>query len=152
MESNYLNISNTLRRKRRREGKSNFLYARYADDFIVLCNGTKAQALAMKGELKNLLESMGLKLSEDKTKVTHMTEGFDFLGYRIIRAIGTRGTMVPKVLVPESAMDRYRHTMRQNLAPNTTKEATTAKIAAMNSLTRGWCQYYRCTSARFAHF
>jgi hypothetical protein len=57
-------------------------------DFVVLCNGTKAQALDMKEELKDILDHMGLKLSEEKTKVTHITEGFKFLGYTVIREIG----------------------------------------------------------------
>ena len=53
-------------------------------DWVVLCNGTKAEALAIKEELKELLSTMGLTLSEEKTKVTHITDGFDFLGYRVI--------------------------------------------------------------------
>jgi RNA-directed DNA polymerase len=73
MESTYLNLSYAVRHRRRQKGESNFLYVRYADDFVVLCNGTKAQALIMKEELKNVLDKMGLKLSEDKTKVTHIT-------------------------------------------------------------------------------
>jgi len=84
MESNYLNLSEGKRSWRRKKGKSNFLYTRYADDFVVLCNGTKAQALAMKEELKEVLDHMGLKLSEEKTKVTHITEGFKFLVERFV--------------------------------------------------------------------
>jgi RNA-directed DNA polymerase len=116
-------------------------------DFVVLCNGTKAQAHEMKEELKGVLENMGLKLSEEKTKVTHITEGFQFLGYLVIREMGGRGKMAPKVLIPDSAIRRFRHTMRRILAPGTTSEATTAKIITMNRLTRGWCQYYRGTSS-----
>ena len=147
MESNYLNLSNWKRSQRRQQGLSNFLYVRYADDWVVLCNGTKAQALAMKEELKEVLHHMGLKLSEEKTKVTHITEGFHFLGYEIIRGVGTRGKMVPKVRIPERAIKRYQHKVRRILAPNTTNESTTAKIHAVNRLTRGWCQYYKCTSS-----
>ena len=77
------------RRRRRVKGKGNFLYVRYADDFVVLCNGTKAETLAMKEELRGFLSTKGLMLSEEKTKVTHITEGFQFLGYRIIREIGS---------------------------------------------------------------
>ena len=91
MESNYLNLRDRERRRRREQGKSNFLYVRYADDFVVLCNGTKAEAHAMKEELKELLNTMGLTLSEEKTKITHITEGFTFLGYQIIREMGGRG-------------------------------------------------------------
>jgi len=114
-------------------------------DFVVLCNGTKAEARAMKQELGELLRTMGLTLSEEKTKVTHITEGFKFLGYWIIRAIGGKGKMVPKVLVPDSAITRYLHKMRRILSPRTISEATVAKIHAINRLTRGWCQYYQIT-------
>jgi RNA-directed DNA polymerase len=147
MESKYLNLHTMERFRRRKRGESNYLYVRYADDWVVLCNGTKAQAMAMKEELKHFLDHMGLKLSEEKTKVTHITEGFKFLGYKIIRDVGIRGKMVPKVLIPEDAIKRYRHKIRRILAPNTTDESTTAKIQAVNRLTRGWCQYYQSTSS-----
>ncbi len=147
MESNYLNLSAGIKYRRRQKGLSNFLYVRYADDFVALCNGTKAQAIAIKEELKNVLDHMGLKLSEEKTRVTHITEGFQFLGYRIIRGIGGRGTMTPKVLIPESAIKRFQYAVRRILAPNTTKESTVAKMYAINQLTRGWCEYYRSTSS-----
>ena len=92
-------------------------------DFVVLCNGTKAQAHAMKEELGGFLRTLGLTLSEEKTKITHITEGFTFLGYRIIRALGTKGHMVPKVLIPDSAIKRACHTIRRMLSPQTTKES-----------------------------
>ena len=147
MESNYLSTPGWKRIQLRRKGKSNYLYVRYADDFVVLCNGTKAEAQAMKEELKGVLTNMELTLSEEKTKITHITEGFTFLGYRIIRAIGETGKMVPKVLVPESAIKKFRHKIREVTAPNTSKESVRAKIMALNSVTRGWCNYYRCTSS-----
>jgi RNA-directed DNA polymerase len=73
MESNHLNLSEGQRQRRRKKGLGNYLYVRYADDFVVLCNGTKAEALAMKEELRGLLSTMGLTLAEEKTKVTHIT-------------------------------------------------------------------------------
>src|SRR5712691_627596 len=101
MESTYLHFTARQRVRRRKQGKGNVLYVRYADDFVVLCHGTKAEAHAIKEELRGFLSTLGLTLSEDKTKVTHITKGFDFLGYRVIRSIGTKGKMIPKVLVPE---------------------------------------------------
>jgi len=147
MESHYLTLPAWVKQKRRRQGHSNFLYVRYCDDFVVLCNGTKAQAHAMKEELGGFLRTLGLTLSEEKTKITHITEGFTFLGYRIIRALGTKGHMVPKVLIPDSAIKRACHTIRRMLSPQTTKESTIAKILAINRFIRGWCQYYRSTSS-----
>ena len=147
MESKYLHLTSSQRLWRRKKGKGNFLYVRYADDFVALCNGTKAEAQNMKEELGGLLSNMGLTLSEEKTKLTHITEGFLFLGYRIIREVGTNGTMVPKVLIPESATQRYRQKVQEALAPNTHQESVKAKIVALNRLTNGWCQYYRATSS-----
>jgi len=146
MESNYLNLSAYDRRKRRAQGKGNYLYVRYADDFVVLCNGTKAEAQAIKEELKGLLSTMGLTLSEAKTKVTHITEGFDFLGYRVIREMGRHGKMVPKVVIPEKAMKKFQNKIKEILAPERAQESTHAKIIALNRLIGGWCEYYRCTS------
>jgi len=147
MESNYLSIERHEKERRRKKGIGNYLYVRYADDFVVLCNGTKAEALAMKEELRSILSQMGLTLSEEKTKVTHITEGFQFLGFWVERSIGTRGMMVPKVLIPESAIKRFRHKVREIVAPNTTNESTSTKIIALNRLMSGWCQYYSCTSS-----
>ena len=147
MESNYLNLNQHHRETRRMKGLPNFLYVRYADDFVVLCNGTKAQAIEMKEALKDVLNQMGLMLSEEKTKVTHITEGFDFLGYKVIRSVGTRGKMIPKGLIPEKAIKRYCHETRSILAPHSQNESVKAKITALNWLTRGWCEYYRSTNS-----
>ena len=152
MESKYLKLSDSQRSRRREQGKSNFLYVRYADDFVVRCNGTKAAAQDMQEELKTLLAHMGLTLSEEKTKLTHITEGFLFLGYKIIREIGTNGHMVPKVLIPDSAITKNRHKVRGMLAPHTFKDSVKAKILALNRVTNGWCQYYRVTSYPSAVF
>ena len=147
MESKYLNLTGDQRRTRRKQGKGNALYVRYADDFVVLWNGTKAEAHAIKQEIGELLCTMGLTLSEEKTKVTHTTEGFAFLGYRIIRSIGTRGKMIPKVVIPEKAIKQFRSKVREILAPSTTKESIGYTIQRLNWLTRGWCEYYRCASS-----
>jgi RNA-directed DNA polymerase len=152
MESNYLSLTESQRQSRRRRGIGNYLYVRYADDFVVLCNGTKTEALAMKEELRGVLRGMGLTLSEEKTKVTHITEGFTFLGYKIIRSVGQKGKMVPKVLIPNSASKRFSYKLREMLAPRTTHESTSARIMALNGFIRGWCEYYRCTSSPSKEF
>ena len=146
MASTYLHLTEAQRSKRRQKGQGNYLYVRYADDFVVLCNGTKAEALGMKEALSNVLNQMGLTLSEEKTKVTHITEGFDFLGYSVRRGMGRKGKMAPKVRIPHKAIKKFRHAIREILAPHRAYESVNAKIAALNGLVRGWCEYYRCTS------
>src|SRR5438876_10917049 len=79
MESKYLSLSEWERQKRRRQRKANYLYVRYADDWVVLCNGTTSEALAIKDELKELFSTLALTLSEETTKDNQITDVFDFL-------------------------------------------------------------------------
>lgn len=55
---------------------------RYADDFVCLCE-TKVDAENAQREIDNWLSERGLKLSPEKTKIVHLIEGFDFLGFNI---------------------------------------------------------------------
>ena len=73
------------RRQRRLKGLANYRIVRYADDFVVLVSGTQEHTEALRDEVAALLAPMGLRLSEEKTVVTHIDEGFDFLGFRIQR-------------------------------------------------------------------
>lgn len=57
-------------------------FIRYADDFIILCY-TKNEAIAIKENLNNLLSKRGLVVAENKTRIAHICEGFDFLGFRL---------------------------------------------------------------------
>jgi RNA-directed DNA polymerase len=56
-----------------------------ADDFVVLVAGDRAHAESLRGEAAAVLRPIGLCLSETKTTITHIDEGFDFLGFRIRR-------------------------------------------------------------------
>ncbi|MFU8855271.1 reverse transcriptase domain-containing protein, partial [Micromonospora sp. SL1-18] len=73
------------RTKRRRAGLPNYRIVRYADDFVVMVSGSQAHAEALREEVAEVLAPMGLRLSEAKTKVCHVDEGFDFLGFHIQR-------------------------------------------------------------------
>ena len=78
---------------RRTHGLSNFTYVRYADDFVVFCNGTERQAYEMRQELGEFLSTkLRLDLSLEKTKVTHLNDGFEFLGFKVRRRRGQKGT------------------------------------------------------------
>ena len=67
---------------RRRHGLPNYRLSRYADDWCLVVSGTKADAEALREEIGGVLSVMGLRLSEEKTLITHIDEGLDFLGVR----------------------------------------------------------------------
>src|SRR5580698_8939301 len=68
----------------RKSGRAVFFPIRYADAFVVLVSGTREQAEQEKADLANYLrESMKLELSIEKTRVSDLTEGFQFLSQRV---------------------------------------------------------------------
>ena len=65
------------RSKRRRAGEPVMRLIRYADDFVVLVHGTRRDVEALWDEVATVLAQIGLRLSEEKTRVCHIDEGFD---------------------------------------------------------------------------
>jgi RNA-directed DNA polymerase len=64
---------------RRRTGRPTWRVVRYADDFVVLVFGTESDTAALREEVAGVLEPLGLRLSQAKTRIVHMSDGFDFL-------------------------------------------------------------------------
>jgi RNA-directed DNA polymerase len=146
-------LAGSERRKRKRHGQANFLYVRYADDFVVLCDGTKAQATALRQELHQFLHTeLHLELSLEKTKVTHIHEGFEFLGYVIDRQITGTGQWAPRIRIPARALASIRHQVRAALDPGTHSDSVRTKILGLNRIIGGWCRYYQTTSSPSQYF
>ncbi|MFF7182957.1 reverse transcriptase domain-containing protein [Streptomyces sp. NPDC008121] len=74
-----------LRRRRRAAERPNWRIVRYADDFVVLTDGERDDAEALREDIADVLQPLGLRLSEAKNQVMHMPGGFGFLGFRIQR-------------------------------------------------------------------
>src|SRR5829696_2152048 len=112
------------RQKRRRQGLANYRLVRYADDFVVLVTGERAHAQALRDEVATVLAPMGLRLSPEKTRVVHIDEGFDFLGFNIrrMRKRGSQKRYVytrPSAKATASIKERvrtltYRHTLHRD--------------------------------------
>ena len=80
-----LNIKYRRRIKNNRyyySNESKYVVIRYADDFVVLCK-TLDDAESLYGLLDDYLNERGLTLDLDKTRITNLYDGFDFLGYNI---------------------------------------------------------------------
>src|SRR5258706_1271235 len=119
--------------ERRRQGQGSFVHIRYADDFVVMCNGTKAEAEAMKQKLQESLSALlKLTLSDEKTKITHVDDGFRFLGLDIKRHVSGVGIKSAKLLISQDAVRKFRATVQTITAPDTCVNAVAAKIGALN--------------------
>ena len=131
------------RTKRRRAGLPNYRIVRYADDFVVLVAGTQAHAQALREEVAVVLAPIGLSLSEAKTKVCHIDEGFDFLGFRIQRRTkrGTNKRAVytyPAKKALASIVGRVRVLTLRSSHPT-----LAALLRQLNPVLRGWCTYFQ---------
>ena len=60
---------------RRRHALPNWRIVRYTDDFAVLTDGTGQDAQALREQITGVLATLGLRFSEAKTRVVHMSEG-----------------------------------------------------------------------------
>jgi len=132
----------------RRRGGATYRLVRYCDDFVVMVSGSREQAESLWEEVAAVLEPVGLRLAVDKTRVAHIDEGFDFLGFRIRR-------------------DRQKGSDRRYIYTYPSKKALTAVKAKIKAATqtqrlnrplddvlahlglivRGWALYFRHSSA-----
>jgi RNA-directed DNA polymerase len=141
------------RTKRRRQGLPNCRLVRYADDWCLTVSGTRAHAEAYRAEAADVLSTMGLRLSPEKTAITHIDEGLDFLGWRIQRR-RKRGTnkhyvyTYPARKAVRSVTAKVKTLCRQNI--NLPLEVL---LHRLNSLLRGWTTYFRpgVSSATFSY-
>ncbi|WP_284210441.1 reverse transcriptase/maturase family protein, partial [Mesorhizobium tianshanense] len=85
-----------------RQWKPAIAYCRYADDFVVIVKGTKVHAEEIREECRAFLEDrLKLTLNMEKTHITHVDDGFVFLGHRIIRKRGSNGHMSVVTTIPK---------------------------------------------------
>ena len=139
----FTEISKYRKKKRRENGKGNWMYIRYADDFLLLTNGRKAEAKEMEERLREYLDQeLKLTLSRKKTEVVHVNDGFDFLGFHIERGKDGEGGKSTKVTIPGGARQDFREKIHA-ATDGDTNTSERAKIMALNALIRGWGNYYK---------
>ena len=128
---------------RRRHGLPNYRLSRYADDWCLIVSGTKADAKALREEIAGVLSTMGLRLSEEKTLITHIDEGLDFLGWHIQRR-RKRGTNRRYVYTYPSrkALKAVTFKVKARCRQNTNLPLGTL-LRQLNPVLRGWTAYFR---------
>jgi RNA-directed DNA polymerase len=121
-----------------RTEKDSPVLVRYADDFAVCCH-TRQQAGQVKARLEGWLAGRGMSINEDKTRIVHLTQGFDFLGWTIRRYRGGKLLIKPSKAAIGKHRKQLAETMRRMRGSN-----ATAVIAALSPVIRGWTAYHRC--------
>ncbi len=130
--------------KRRSKIRSGVNVIRYADDFII--SGITREVLEneVKPLVSSFLQERGLILSEEKTKITSITTGFDFLGCNV-RRYNKKLIIKPSKESIKKLLNKARTLIKANIA---NPQAVLIKL--LNSLLRGWGNYYSHVCAKRA--
>jgi RNA-directed DNA polymerase len=136
------------RATRRRNGLPNWRLVRYADDFAVLTDGTEQDALEMREQIASVLAGLGLRLSEPKTRVVHLSEGFSFLGFRIQwrRKQGTAKWYV-YTFIDDRPIRSLKAKIRA-LTRRTSQQDLGYVLTRLNQVMHGWANYFRHAVAK----
>jgi group II intron reverse transcriptase/maturase len=140
-------------REMRRKG---YQLTRYADDWVITCKSA-AEARAAVVAAQRILEQLGVVLHPQKTRIVHVQQGFEFLGYKIKRGkrlrlpshkinSGARGGELyayPRGKSIQRFMDQVRERTKRRV-PLSTAEM----IANLNPVIRGWGNYYKRAHVR----
>lgn len=125
----------TTKDNRRYSPKVNLV--RYADDFIITGRSRELLEIEVLPRLKKFLEERGLALSEEKTLITHIDQGFDFLGFNIRKYKEKLLTMPQKKKVNSFTQKVYK-VIESNKAVS-----QEMLINLLNPIISGWGNYYR---------
>lgn len=120
--------------RKRWKGKVNFI--RYADDFVIT-GATKETLEQAKSIIGDFLKERGLSLSEEKTKIVHIDEGFDFLGWNI-RKYGGKLLIKPAKKNVQAFLRKIRQVIKEN---RTAKQENVIRL--LNPIIRGWANYHQ---------
>jgi RNA-directed DNA polymerase len=120
---------------------------RYADDFVVFCE-SKEDAEKVIGELTCWLAERGLALSQEKTRIVHLTEGFDFLSYnvRLYKDSQTRTGWKLLITPSKNAVKKVRDKLKEQWLSLKSASAA-ATCYQLNPIIRGWANYHRVVAA-----
>ena len=144
--ANRWNLSYYARQRRRQTGLGNYKMVRYADDFIVASNGTLAEVEATKQDIQHFLENeLHLTLSTEKTLITHINKGFDFLGFNIQRNWSS-GKWVVHLRPTAKGKERVKRKLKDLTSRNWTWMDEYTRLTTLNAIVKGWAEYYRYTS------
>jgi len=143
--------NDTIKRKRpiavaeQRQWLPAVSYCRYADDFVLVVKGSRAQAQALREECRAFLENiLLLTLNMGKTHITHANDGFIFLGHRVIRKRGPRGTMRAVTTIPLDKFRNFAHKLVNELSGNYSENKIDFVIG-LNRKLAGWANFYTFT-------
>ena len=111
---------------------------RYADDFVITGHSEELLKMTVKPLVESFLQERGLVLSPEKTVITHVRDGFDFLGQNVRRYPNGRLLIKPSRKSIETILSKVKQIIREHIG-----RAAHVLINRLNPVIRGWANYHR---------
>ena len=106
---------------------------------MFITRGSKQYAERLRDRIRELLDrDCGVRLSDEKTRITHVRDGFDFLGFSMTLGVGKGGHLVPKIKVPRKATTRIVQRLNEAMRFRPLQESGAARIVRGSAVIRGW--------------
>lgn len=145
-------LNKNERAKLHRRGELAYVrYIRFADDFVILMRSTEQQAWKLKQEVSHFVnEELMMTLSEEKTLITQITDGFDFLGVRTFVAPSRKNPnhKLPYQVPAAKSIRSYRNKVRELTHRRYDYLTLAERMRAINWLVSGWANYHRWGNAK----
>ena len=130
----------------RRAQRAKVNLVRFADDFIITGSSYELLEQEIKPLVEQFLRERGLELSPEKTRMTHIEDGFDFLGQHVRKYAG-KLLIKPARKNVKAFLGKIRKIVKAN------KQATTANlIAQLHPVVRGWANYHRHVASKVTFY
>ena len=124
-------------RTTQRGQKAKVHLSRYADDFVITGSSKELLEDEVKPLVEDFLKERGLELSQEKTRITRIEDGFDFLGQNVRKYHGTL-LITPSRKNVKAFLGKIRETVKTHVGVS-----AGSLIAYLNPLIRGWANYHR---------
>jgi RNA-directed DNA polymerase len=111
---------------------------RYADDFVITGHSEELLKMTVKPLVESFLQERGLVLSPEKTVITHVRDGFDFLGQNVRRYPNGKLLIKPSRMSIETILSKVKQIIREHIG-----RAAHVLINRLNPVIRGWANYHR---------
>ncbi|MBB5871932.1 RNA-directed DNA polymerase [Allocatelliglobosispora scoriae] len=136
------------RAKLRKHGSATWRLVRYADDFVILVHGNEEHVRQLHEDVARVLAPLGLRLSPAKTRIVHMSDGFDFLGFHI-RWRRKRGSNKWHVytFIAKRPIRSIKAKIRA-LTRRRSQQDLASVLTRLNAVMHGWANYFRHAVAK----
>ncbi len=130
--------------------EAGYALTRYADDWVIVCRSRQDAERALASARTVLEGELGLRVHPDKTRIVHVSQGFEFLGYKIKQGRGMKykaGGPNLYAFPRDRAIEQFKHRVRQ-ITNRRNPKTLAGVLDELNPVIRGWGMYYRRAHVR----